>query len=42
MTSDDLMEVSKLDSSFLKDYKDLDEHQYDNLSFLFGKQAKYS
>ena len=38
LTSATLLELSKLDPPYLKDYKDLNEEKYDNLSSLFGKK----
>ena len=38
LTSATLLELSKLDPPYLKDYTDLNEQKYENLSSLFGKK----
>ena len=38
LTSATLLELSKLDPPYLKDYENLNEQNYDNFSSLFGKK----
>ena len=38
LTSATLLDLSKLDPPYLKDYTDLNEQKYENLSSLFGKK----